>query len=323
MTEIRIAHSPDADDAFMFHPLFSGKIDLGGLTITEAREDIESLNQKAKEGTYEVTAISFHAFPVIADKYFLLTTGACFGDKYGPIVVAAKPLKPKQLLKVHMGIPGKLTTAFLVLKLYEHYLAGEAKSGICYTQIPFDQIMDQVKDGKLDAGLIIHEGQLSFEEKGLTRIVDLGEWWHKVTDLPLPLGGIAIRRDVAPEVIQQVAGMIQKSIQYSLEHKEEVLQAALPYARGLDPERALKFIQMYVNDWSIDFGRKGYKAIKILLDRGYREGILKEQVDLNECLFDVKKGKLRSEIFGEISSPSSSFVESSESPYLENERDGQ
>lgn len=309
MTSIRIAHSPDADDAFMFHALLSGKIEHPGLEISEASEDIESLNQKAKDGVYEVTAISFHAFPAIADKYYLLSTGACFGDRYGPIVVAAKALKPKQLLKVHMGIPGKLTTAFLALKLYEHHVAGEAKSGICYTQIPFDQIMDQVKEGKIDAGLVIHEGQLSFEEKGLHRIVDLGEWWHKETDLPLPLGGIAVRRDLAPEVCKQVAELIQKSIQYGLEHKDEVLQAALPYARGLDPERALKFIEMYVNDWTVDFGRKGFKSIKMLLERGFREGILKERVDLDACLFDVKKGKLRAEVFGEAPEPEPAPVE--------------
>jgi 1,4-dihydroxy-6-naphthoate synthase len=216
MTQIRIAHSPDADDAFMFHALTSGKIEHPGLEISEVREDIETLNQKAKEGAYEVTAISFHAFPSIASQYYLLTTGACFGDRYGPIVVAAKALKPKQLLKVHMGIPGKLTTAFLALKLYEHFVAGEAKSGICYTQVPFDQIMNQVKEGKLDAGLIIHEGQLSFADSGLTKIVDLGEWWHKETDLPLPLGGIAVRRDVGTDVIKQVGDLLQKSIQNNL-----------------------------------------------------------------------------------------------------------
>ncbi len=290
---IRIAHSPDADDAFMFYPLLQGKIDRGNLQLEEVRSDIETLNQKAMEGTYEVTAVSFHVYPYIADKYLLLSTGACFGDRYGPVVIAPKVLKPKQLLKVRMGIPGKNTTAFLALKLYEHHLAGEAKSGICYSQVPFDQITDQVAEGKIDAGLLIHEGQLTVEEKGMHKIVDLGEWWHKETDLPLPLGGIAIRRDLAPDVLKEVASLIQKSIQYALEHKEEALQAALPYARGLDPERALKFIEMYVNEMTVDFGRKGLKAIKALLERGYREGVLTHPVDLDGCIFEVKKGRVK------------------------------
>lgn len=286
---IKIAHSPDADDAFMFAPLLKGKIDRGSLEIEEACEDIETLNQKAMEGVYEVTAVSFHVFPYIADKYLLLTTGACFGDSYGPIVVAQKALKPKQLLKVRIGIPGKMTSAFLALKLYEHHLTGEGKSGICYSQVPFDKIMDQVTAGKIDAGLLIHEGQLNFVEKGLHKIVDLGEWWHKETGLPLPLGGIAIRRDLAPDLQREVARLIQASVSYSLAHKEEMLQEALPFARGLKPEETAKFIGMYVNEMTVDFGRKGLKAIKTLLNRGYRQGILTREVDLDECLFNLRK----------------------------------
>lgn len=284
---IQIAHSPDADDAFMFAPLLKGKIDRGGLEISEVCEDIESLNRKAADGTYEVTAVSFHAYPSIAEKYLLLTTGACFGDRYGPIVVALKALKPKQLLKVRIGIPGKRTTAFLVLKLYEHQLTGEGKSGICYSEVPFDQIMDQVVAGKIDAGLVIHEGQLHFADKGLHKIVDLGEWWYKETGLPLPLGGIAIRRDLDPSIQKEVVRRIRESIRYSLEHKEEILPEAIPYARGLDPERTAKFIEMYVGEMTVDFGRKGYRAIKALLERGYRQGILTQKVDLDECLFDL------------------------------------
>lgn len=289
--KIHLAHSPDADDAFMFYPLLQGKIDRGSLEFEEVREDIETLNQKAMEGAYEVTAVSFHVFPYVADKYLLLTTGACFGDRYGPLVVASKPLKPKQLLKVRMGIPGKMTTAFLALKLYEHHLAGEGKSGICYSQVPFDQIMDQIAAGKIDAGLIIHEGQLNYADKGFHKIVDLGEWWHKETGLALPLGGIVIRRDLAPEIQKEAARLIQESIRYSLEHKEEALQQALPYARGLDPERAAKFIEMYVNEMTVDFGRKGLKAIKTLLDKGFESGVLTERVDLDDCLFDLRKGR--------------------------------
>lgn len=293
---IRIAHSPDADDAFMFSALFDGKIPTEGLEIVDAREDIETLNRKALEGTYEATAISLHAFPYIADKYMLLSTGACFGDRYGPIVVAAKPLKPKQLLKVRIGIPGKMTTAFLALRLYEQHIAGEGKSGVCYSEVPFDQIMDQVIQGKLDAGLVIHEGQLNYAEQGLHKVVDLGEWWHKETKLPLPLGGIAVRKDLEPEVQTKIGHIIQASIRYGLEHQEEILQKALPYARGLDPERALKFILMYVNDMTVDCGRQGFKAMKTLLDKGFQNGILRQKVDLEESFFDVKRGKIRSQI---------------------------
>jgi 1,4-dihydroxy-6-naphthoate synthase len=283
----------------MFYPIMEGKIPLDGFSVTDVREDIESLNQKAKEGVYDVTAVSFHVYPYIADKYLLLSTGACFGDQYGPVVVASKALKPKQLLKVRIGIPGKMTSAFLALKLYEQQLAGEGKSGVCYSQVPFDQIMEQVEAGKLDAGLIIHEGQLSFSEKGLHKIVDLGEWWHKETGLPLPLGGIAIRRDLAPEIQKKVGLAIQQSIRYSLEHKEESLAKALPFARGLDPERADKFIGMYVNDYTVDFGRKGLKSIKLLLEKGYQQGIITQSVELDDCIFDVKKGAVK-----KLSSPS-------------------
>ncbi len=294
MTQIRIAHSPDADDAFMFYALLQGKIDRpAGLEFVDVQEDIESLNQKAMKGTYEVTAVSFHVYPYIADKYYLLTTGACFGDKYGPVVVSSKVLKPKQILKMRVGIPGKMTSAFLALKLYEHHVAGEGKSGICYSQHPFDKILDEVAEKKIDAGLIIHEGQLSYGAKGLHLIVDLGEWWHKETGHPLPLGGIAVRRDLDPSVLKTVAELIQKSIQYGLEHREESLAYALPFARGMDAEKAQKFIDMYVNDWTIDFGRAGFKAIKTFLDRGYREGILKEPVNLDGCVYDVKKGRVR------------------------------
>ena len=285
--KIRIAHSPDADDAFMFYPLFQGKIEPGpeGIEVVDVSEDIESLNRKALEGTYEVTAVSLHAYPYIAEKYLLLTTGACFGDGYGPLIVAAKPLRSSQLLKVRIGIPGKLTSAFLTLKLYEHHLAGVGKSGICYSEVPFDQVIDQILSGKLDAGLLIHEGQLTFGDKGLHKVVDLGEWWQKETRLPLPLGGIAVRRDLDPAVQKEIDRLIRASVRYSLEHKEEALQAALPFARGLDPERALKFIEMYVNEKTVEMGRAGVKAIRTLLEAGFQNGILTKQVNLDECLF--------------------------------------
>jgi len=320
MNRIHIAHSPDADDAYMFYGLIQRKVEIpAGLDLVDIKEDIESLNQKALKGEYEVTAISFHAYPYIADKYYLLTTGACFGDQYGPIVVTSKALKPKQILKVRMAIPGKMTSAFLALKLYEHHLAGEGKSGICYSQVPFDEIQDQVADKKVDAGLIIHEGQLSFEEKGLHKFVDLGVWWHEETGFPLPLGGIAIRRDLDPAVIAQIGTAIQKSIEYGLEHKEEALAYALPFARGMDAERAQKFIGMYVNNYTVDFGRTGFKAIKTFLDRGYREGILKEPVDFDGCVFDVKKGRVRPGLESAVKEAESASAADSEATAKMNE----
>lgn len=293
--KIHIAHSPDADDAFMFSPLFEGKVSQEGFELVDVREDIETLNKKALEGSYEATAVSIHAFPYIAERYRLLSTGACFGEKYGPILVTKKPLKAKQLLKVRVAIPGKMTTAFLALRLYEHYLAGEGKSGICYSEVPFDKIMDQVIEGKVDAGLIIHEGQLNYAEKGLHKAVDLGEWWYKQTKLPLPLGGIAIRRDLPLDVQVKVGKAIQSSIRYALDHKEEVLQKALPYARGLDPERALQFILMYVNDMTYECGRPGYKAIKTILEKGSQSGIIRAQVDLEDAFLNLRKPSPSSE----------------------------
>ncbi len=310
MTTIKIAHSPDADDAFMFYALFQGKIDTGSLQFEEIREDIESLNQKAMEGVYDVSAISFHAYPYIAEKYFLLSTGACFGDRYGPIVISSKVLKPKQLLRVRMAIPGKLTSAFLALKLYEHHLAGEGKSGICYSQVAFDQIIDHVIAGKMDAGLLIHEGQLNFSDKGLHKIVDLGEWWYKETQLPLPLGGIVARRDLSPELIKEVGLKIRESVLYALEHKEEALAYALPFARGLDAEKAKEFVGMYVNDTTIDLDRKGIKAIKTLLEKGYQQGIVKKKVDLDEALFHLKRG-------GRINQPQSGVEGATQAPPME------
>ncbi len=284
-----IAHSPDADDAFMFQPLFQGKVDTEGLSFEEVLEDIDALNRKAVIGTYDVTAVSFHAYSVFSETYLLLTTGACFGEKYGPIVVSAKPLKLKQLLKVRMAIPGKSTTAFLVLKLLEHSLAGEGKSGVCYSEVSFDKVLDAVAQGKADAGLVIHEGQLNYEEKGLHKIIDLGEWWHKETGLPLPLGAIAIRRDLDPDMQKKVARVIRSSIQYALDHKEEVLPGVIPLARGLDAERTAKFVGMYVNQLTVDFGRQGLKAIRTLFEKGYQSGAMTREINIDDCIFDSKK----------------------------------
>ena len=298
---IKIAHSPDADDAFMFYALFGGKVEGLSLPIEEVREDIETLNQKAREGAYEVTAVSIHAYPYIADKYLLLTTGGCFGEGYGPIIVASKPLKPRQLLKVRIGIPGKLTSAFLALKLYEQHLAGEGRSGMCYSQAPFDQLIDKVVEGKLDAALLIHEGQLNYMDKGLHKIADLGEWWKKETGLPLPLGGIAIRRDLAPELMKKIGDAICASVQYGLDpaHKDEVMAHALPFARGLDAEKAAQFVGLYVNDFTVDFGRKGLKAIRSFLDLGWRRGLVSLKTNWDDTFFDVRRGKIRHAVVDE------------------------
>ncbi len=298
MTKIHFAHSPDADDAFMHYALLNGKIDRGSIEPVDVREDIETLNRKALEGTYEVTAISLHAYPAIADKYFILTAGACFGESYGPVVVSRKVLKPKQLLKSHLGIPGRRTTAFMTLKLYEHDLAGEGKSGVCYTETAFDKIMDEVDAGRFDAGLVIHEGQLSYADKGLHKVVDLGEWWHKQTKLPLPLGMIAVRRDLDPQLIREIGLLVQKSVQYALDHREEALDYALPFARGLDREKADEFIGKYANALTVDMGRQGLKSIRVLLDRAYREGVLKQSIEIDDCVFDVKRGRVRSDVSG-------------------------
>ena len=274
--KIKLAHSPDADDAFMFYALTQGKIDLQGLEFEEVQAPIDQLNQQAllgSNGGYEVSAVSFHVYPEIAEHYQLLTTGACFGENYGPVVIANRNLKPKQLRKVRVAIPGKTTTAFLVLKMLE--------PTVCYSELPFDQILEDVAAGKVEAGLIIHEGQLSYEEKQLCKVIDLGEWWQKETNLPLPLGGIVVRRDLGWETAVKIQQVIRASIQYALEHKDEALDFALPFARGLAREQVEKFVGMYVNDLTVDCGRKGMKAIKTLLERGAKLGFIKP-VDFEE-----------------------------------------
>ncbi|QQR81907.1 MAG: ABC transporter substrate-binding protein [Deltaproteobacteria bacterium] len=294
--EITIAHSPDADDASMFYPIFQGKVDTQGIQFSEIRQDIETLNKMALEGKYDVSAISFHAYPAISEHYRMMTTGACFGEKYGPIIVASKPLKAKQLLKVRMAIPGKKTTAFLVLKLYEQFLAGEGKPGLCYSELPFDQVMEAVEQGKADAGLIIHEGQLSYQDKGLFKIVDLGEWWDKQFKLPLPLGAIAIKRSLDEDLQKKIYEVIQASIRYSVANPEESLKHSIDWARGLDAERTTKFISMYVNDLTIDCGKNGIKAIKTLFERAYRAGLISKPVNINKAFLNPTSKPLLSEV---------------------------
>ncbi len=273
--EISIAHSPDSDDAFMFYALATNKIRVPGLKFTHTLCDIETLNRKAMEGDgqYDVTAISFHAYPYLQDKYALLPSGGSVGDGYGPMIVAHKAFTLDEIKTVKVAIPGTLTTAYLALKLFCPEIETEV--------VPFDHIIPQVLEGKYQAGLIIHEGQLTFSKSGLFRVVDLGKWWLETQKLPLPLGGNAIRRSLGTELMTKVAATLKDSIQYSLDHREEALEYAMQFARDLDPQLADKFVGMYVNERTLDYGKDGRDAVKRLLDMGYKAGIIprKAKVD--------------------------------------------
>lgn len=251
--EISVAHSPDSDDAFMFYAIAEKKIDTKGLEIRQVLKDIQTLNQEAIEGRYEVTAISFAAYPSISDKYMLMPCGSSMGDNYGPIVVSKKSMTKEELLQSRIAIPGKMTTAYLALRLYQ--------PGLNVVEVPFNQIIEKVLDGTYDAGLLIHEGQLTYQQEGLKKIVDLGEWWYEETSLPLPLGGNAIRRDLGGEMIEKVTSLIKHSIEYSLEHRQEALEYALSFARDMPTDLADKYIDMYVNKMSVEAGEKGREAV--------------------------------------------------------------
>ncbi|NPA58828.1 MAG: ABC transporter substrate-binding protein [Aquificae bacterium] len=266
---IRVAHSPDSDDAFMFYAINQGKIDTKGYKFVDVLSDIETLNRKALEGEYEVSAISIHAFPYVADKYALLSSGASMGDNYGPMIVAKEGFDPYQLKNKKIAVPGTLTSAFLALKLYLD------TEDFDYEVIPFDQIIQAVKDGKVDAGLIIHEGQLTYQDEGLSCVVDLGKWWYEKTGgLPLPLGGNVIRKDLGEETMKEISEILRESIKYSLEHRDEAVDYALKYARDMSREKADKFIGMYVNDLTVDYGERGRKAIELFLKEAYEKGFI-------------------------------------------------
>ena len=270
--DIHVAHSPDSDDAFMFYALATRKIDTGDLNYVHVLSDIETLNRKALEGEYEVSAVSFHAYAYMADKYALLSCGASMGRNYGPIVVSGKPIRPDSLASKSVAIPGTLTTAFLTLRLFE--------PEIQYHVVPFDKILDQVREGKYDAGLLIHEGQLTYRELGLHKVLDLGEWWLGVTGLPLPLGGNVIKRDLGPALMKQVAEDIRRSIQYGLDHREEAMAYAIQFSRGLDLQRADRFVGMYVNDLTLDYGEEGREAVRRLLQEAYKNKIIPQRIAL-------------------------------------------
>lgn len=267
---ITVAHSPDSDDAFMFYALATNKLDTGGIRFQHVLQDIQTLNEQARLGTYEVTAISFHAYAYVADQYALLPHGASIGDNYGPVVIAREPLTLAALAGLKVAVPGRLTSAFLALRL----IVPEVK----YEVVPFDQIIEAVQSGDCDAGLLIHEGQLFYESMGLHKILDLGEWWHQQTGLPLPMGGNAIRRDLGPEVIKQVSHSLRESIRYSLDHREDALQYAMQFARDMDPELADRFVAMWVNDLTLDYGDRGREAVQRFLDEGFSRGLIPHQV---------------------------------------------
>jgi 1,4-dihydroxy-6-naphthoate synthase len=268
---IRVGHSPDPDDAFMFHALANDKIDTGDLRFEHELQDIETLNRRAMKGELEVTAVSIHAYAHLLDKYALLPTGCSMGDKYGPMVVARRPMTIDDLRAVKIAVPGTMTTAFLTLRLL-------LPRGFEYEVVPFDQIIPAVASGKYEAGLIIHEGQLTFQNQGLHLVVDLGVWWQQKTGLPLPLGGNVVRRDLGPDLMRRISDYIKQSIRYALDHRQEALQHALKYARDMDVSLADKFVGMYVNDWTLDYGPRGREAVRHLLEQGHKAGIIPRPV---------------------------------------------
>ncbi len=268
--KIVVAHSPDSDDAFMHYGLSSGKVDSEGLEFEHLLADIQTLNEACFQGKYEVSAVSFHAYAQLADKYLLLPHGSSMGDNYGPVVVARKD-GPSTLENVKVAVPGLLTTAFLALRMYDPHVK--------YEVMPFDKIQDAVLDGYVEAGLLIHEGQLTYGDEGLKKIVDLGEWWNQKTGgLPLPLGGNVIRKDLGPEMVKKVSRILHASIAYSLSHRDEALDYAMQFGRGLKREKADQFVAMYVNELTLDYGDRGRKALQLLLDEAHNKGILEQRV---------------------------------------------
>src|SRR5262245_5763131 len=268
---ITVGHSPDPDDAFMFYALAHDKIDTGPYRFRHELQDIETLNRRALRGELEVTAISLHAYAFLHDKYALLPTGCSMGDKYGPMVVARRKMSVEDLKSTRIAVPGTMTTAFLALRLL---LPG----GFTHEMVPFDQIIQRVAKGDFDAGLIIHEGQLTFEQQGLQLVVDLGVWWQQQTGLPLPLGGNVVRRDLGPQVIRDVSRLLRESIRYALAHRQDALQYALHYARDMDSGLADRFVGMYVNEWTLDYGQRGREAVRRLLAEGHRAGVIPHPV---------------------------------------------
>lgn len=264
--KIQVGHSPDADDAFMFYALAHNRIDTGDLQFEHILRDIETLNRWALEKRLEVTALSVHAYAYTAKDYALLPHGASIGDQYGPLVVSQREMAFHDLKRSRIAIPGEMTTAFLALRL--------ALGDFTYDVVPFDKIFDAVRNGSVDAGLIIHEGQLTYSKEGFKKVLDLGEWWHKKTSLPLPLGVNGIRKDLGIDLCKRISRYLQQSIDYGLEHRKEALQYALKYARNTDEPLADQFVGMYVNHFTQDFGDRGREALRRLLQEGHSAGII-------------------------------------------------
>jgi 1,4-dihydroxy-6-naphthoate synthase len=270
VTEIVCAHSPDSDDAFMFYGLATKKIRSNSVSFRHVLEDIETLNRKALEGAYELTAVSYHAYPYIADKYALMASGSSVGDGYGPMLVSSRPFAPEEIKGKRIAVPGKMTTAFLALQLFEPDFEPVV--------IPFDKILDAVGENMVDAGLVIHEGQLTYSKSGFHNIVDLGRWWKKTYDLPLPLGANALLRSLPNDIQSECCRLMRESVQYALDHNEESLNYALQFARDLEPRLAEKFVGMYVNHYTVDCGEVVPKAAQKLLDMGYEAGFISKRV---------------------------------------------
>jgi 1,4-dihydroxy-6-naphthoate synthase len=270
---ITVGHSPDPDDAFMFYALAHDKLDTGHLQFRHELQDIETLNRRALRGELEVTAVSIHAYAHLLDKYALLPSGCSMGDRYGPMVVSREKLAIQDLKKSRIAVPGTLTTAFLTLRL----LVSERFD---FEVVPFDHILGLVAEGRYDAGLIIHEGQLTFQNQGLHLVCELGTWWQEKTGLPLPLGGNAVRRDLGSQTIRQISRLLKESIRYALDHRDDALAYALNYARDMDKALADRFVGMYVNDWTLDYGPRGREAVRRLLDEGHRAGIIPNSVEV-------------------------------------------
>jgi 1,4-dihydroxy-6-naphthoate synthase len=266
--KISLAHSPDSDDAFMFYGLARGKVPTDGLEVVHTLKDIESLNREAQDGRHEVTAISFHAYSYVVDRYVLMPCGGSIGDGYGPLLVAREPLTRAALSEPGriVAVPGTLTTAYLALKL----MAPDSSTRV----VPFERILDEVREGRADLGLIIHEGQLTFGGHGLHKVLDLGAWWKDETGQPLPLGANAVRRDLGAEMIVRLTRLVRETVRYSLAHRQEALQYAMSFARGMDPGVADRFVGMWVNEMTLDCGERGRRAVQTLLDRGFTAGVI-------------------------------------------------
>ncbi|MDT5272064.1 MAG: 1,4-dihydroxy-6-naphthoate synthase [Acidobacteriota bacterium] len=269
---ITVAHSPDSDDAFMFYGLATNKIDTGDIRFEHTLEDIQTLNEKATRGVYDVTAVSFHAYAYISDKYALLPHGASIGEGYGPIVVAREPYKVEDIPNLKVAVPGTMTSAFLALRILQPNFE--------YVVVPFDKIIDAVQKGEADAGLLIHEGQLFYQQLGLQKVVDLGEWWKEKEGLPLPMGGNVIRRDLGEETVRRVSDYLHQSIQFSLDNRQDALAYAMQFARDMEPELADRFVGMWVNQLTLDYTERGRRAVQRLLDEGFERGVIPHRVEV-------------------------------------------